>query len=92
MVEVKVDASELKGEGDKVKELVDFLKEKTSAELTTESKNITVKGEGEAVSKKYIRVLLKKFLHQKELKEAYRVIGGKENVLVVKEKKNYEEE
>ena len=93
MVEMKIDASELKSEGkDMLKELADFLKEKTSAEVTTESKTITVKGEGAAVTKKYLRVLMKKFLHQRELKEDFRVISDKENTLKVKEKKTYEEE
>jgi len=93
MVEMKIDASELKSEGkDMLKELADFLKEKTSAEVTTESKTITVKGEGAAVTKKYLRVLMKKFLHQRELKQDFRVISDKENTLKVKEKKTYEEE
>jgi hypothetical protein len=93
MVEMKIDASELKSEGkDMLKELADFLKEKTSAEVTTESKTITVKGEGAAVTKKYLRVLMKKFLHQRELKQDFRVISDKENTLKVKEKKTYEQE
>ena len=92
-LEIKVDASELKREkGDVVKELADFLKEKTSADVTTESKEVTVKGEGEAVSKKYVKVLLKKFLHREELKETYRVIMDEDNVLKVKERRMYEEE
>ena len=90
---MKIDASELKGEGSEIiKELADFLKEKTSAEVTTESKRVTVKGEGEAVSKKYLRVLLKKFLHKKELKNSFRVIADEENTLKVKERKLPEEE
>jgi len=93
MVELKIDASELKSEGkDMLKELADFLKEKTSAEVTTESKTITVKGEGAAVTKKYLKVLMKKFLHQRELKQDFRVISDKENTLKVKEKKTYEQE
>lgn len=93
MVEIKVDASELKGEGKEIiKELADFLKEKTSAEVTVESEKVTVKGEGAAVSKKYLRVLVKKFLHQQELKEYYRVIADEEDALKVKERKLYEEE
>jgi hypothetical protein len=93
MVEVKIDASELKSEGkDVINELVDFLKEKTGAEVTTESKKVTVKGEGAAVSKKYLRVLLKKFLHKSELKEYFRVISDEEDTLKVKERKIYEEE
>jgi hypothetical protein len=93
VVEMKIDASELKGEGSEIiKELADFLKEKTSAEVTTESKKVTVKGEGEAVSKKYLRVLLKKFLHKKELKNSFRVIADEESTLKVKERKLNEEE
>jgi hypothetical protein len=93
MVEMKIDASELKSEGkDVIKELADFLKEKTGAEVTTESKKVTVKGEGAAVSKKYLRVLVKKFLHKSELKDSFRVISDEEDTLKVKERKLYEEE
>jgi hypothetical protein len=93
MVEMKIDASELKSEGkDVIKELADFLKEKTGAEVTTESKKVTVKGEGPAVSKKYLRVLIKKFLHKSELKDYFRVISGEEDMLKVKERKLHEEE
>jgi hypothetical protein len=93
VTEIKIDASELKGEGNEViTELVDFLKEKTGAEVTVESKKVTVKGEGAAVSKKYLRVLLKKFLHKSELKDYFRVISDVEDTLKVKEKKLGEEE
>ena len=93
MVEMKIDASELKSEGkDVIKELADFLKEKTGAEVTTESKTVTVKGEGAAVSKKYLRVLVKKFLHKRELKDYFRVISDEEDTLKVKERKLHEEE
>ena len=93
MVEMKIDASELKSEGkDIITELADFLKEKTGAEVTTESKKVTVKGEGAAVSKKYLRVLVKKFLHKRELKDYFRVISDEEDTLKVKERKLYEEE
>ena len=91
MVEVKVDVSELKVEGgDVIKELADFLKEKTKAKVETLTDAISV--EGNAISRKYLRVLLKKFLHQVELKDYYRIIGGAENSLVIKEKKISEEE
>jgi hypothetical protein len=92
-MEIKVDASELKKEkGTSIKELADFLKEKTSADVTTESEEVTVKGEGEAVSKKYVKVLLKKFLHREKLKENYRVIMNEDNVLKVKERRIYEDQ
>jgi hypothetical protein len=93
VVEVKIDASDLKGEEkDIIKELADFLKEKTGAEVVTESEKLTVKGEGAAASKKYVRVLLKKFLHRHTLKDYFRVISGVEDTLKVKERKLPEEE
>jgi len=90
---MKINASEIKREGKNIiNEFADFLKEKTNAEVTTEAETITVKGEGEAVSKKYLRVLVKKFLHKQELKEYYRVIADDEDTLKVKERKLYESE
>ncbi|MDI6805772.1 MAG: 60S ribosomal protein L22 [Candidatus Bathyarchaeia archaeon] len=91
MTEIKINISELKSEGeDVVKELADFIKEKTNAEVDTATDFITVTGEEGKVSKKYLRVLLKKFLHQIELKEYFRVISH-ESSLMVKEKKIEEE-
>jgi len=93
MAEIMIDASELKEEGSKaIQALADFLKEKTSADVATEGRKITVKGEGEAVTKKYLRVLLKKFLHKRELKENFRIISSEENTLKVKERETFEEE
>ncbi|MDI9578578.1 MAG: 60S ribosomal protein L22 [Thermoproteota archaeon] len=91
MVEMKIDVSELKGESKIVEKLADFLKEKTAGEVTTEGKEVTVKGEGEAFSKKYIRIIVKKFLHKYELTETFRVIGD-EDALKVKERKLAEED
>jgi len=87
-----IDASELKDEGKTViRRLVDFIKEKTGTEVTNEANKLTVKGEEAAVSKKYLRVLVKKFLHKQELKEYFRVISGDEDTLKVKERKLAEE-
>lgn len=92
MIEMKVDASELKGEEAKIIEkLADFLKDKTGGEVTTEGKTVIVKGEGEALSKKYIRVTVKKFLHKHELSDTFKVIGD-EDALKVKERKLAEED
>jgi Ribosomal L22e protein family len=92
MVEMKVEASELKGEESKLFEkLADFLKDKTGGDVTTEGKTVTVKGEGEALAKKYVRIIVKKFLHKHELSETFRVIGDEET-LKIKERKLYEEE
>jgi hypothetical protein len=93
MVEMKVDASEIKGEGnDMTKQFADFLKEKTSADVTSEGNTITVKGEGPAVAKKYLRILTKKFLHKQKLDETYKVISEVDNTLKVKERKLAEED
>ena len=88
MVEIVIDASELKNEGkDVIQGLNDFIKEKTGADVANESNKVTVKGEGATVSKKYLRVLVKKFLHKKQLKDYFRVISGNEDTLKVKERK-----
>ena len=93
MSETKIDISELKGEGsDLIKELAEFLEEKTKAKVETATDEIILEGEGKIVSKNYLRVLLRKFLHKNELKEYFRVIGGKENTFTVKEKKITEED
>lgn len=92
MPEMRVDISELKSEGSGlIEELAELLKEKTKAEVETATDEIVVKGEGKKVSRSYLRVLLRKFLHKQELKEYFRVIGGKENTLIVKERKISEE-
>ena len=91
MVEIGIKISDLKSEdGDLIKELANVLKEKTKAEVETTTDSIIVKGEGKNVSRKYLRVLLKKFLHKKELKDYFRVIGEEES-LTVKAKKVEEE-
>jgi hypothetical protein len=93
MVEVKVNISELKGEGGSViKDLTNFLKEKTKAEVEATIDALIVKGEGKNVSRTYLRVLLKKFLHRNELRDYFRVIGAKEGALMFKAKKAAEEE
>lgn len=89
---MRVDISELKSEGsDLIKELTEFLEEKTKAEVERAADEIVVKGEGKNVSRSYLRVLLRKFLHKQELKKYFRVIGGKENAFVIKERKISEE-
>ncbi|MCX8150147.1 MAG: hypothetical protein N3D85_01365 [Candidatus Bathyarchaeota archaeon] len=87
MIEIKIDASKIK---DDSAQLATFIKEKTSGDITTEGGILTLKTEGVGVNKKYVRVLLKKFLHQRDLKETHRVIGGEENLLIISERKVYE--
>jgi hypothetical protein len=93
MSETRININELKGEdGDLIKELTTFLKEKTNVEVEAETDDLVVKGEEAKVSRTYLRVLLRKFLHKKELKDSFRVIGGNENTLIVKGKRVYEKE
>jgi hypothetical protein len=93
MVEIKVDITELKKEGDEtIQELAGFLKEKTGADVDTTTSEMTVKSDKVDISRNYMRVLLRKFLHRVELKEYFKVIGGREGLLVIKEKKVEEEE
>ena len=93
MTEIKIDVSELKKEtGELKKELVEFLKEKTAAKVESGASEISVSGDSEEVSKPYLRVLLRKFLHRKELKDDFRVLAQKENTLKIKERKTTEEE
>ena len=90
---MKVDTSDLKGDEAKlIDKLADFLKEKTGGEVATDSKILTVKGEGEGLSKKYVRVTLKKFLHKHELTELFRVTSQEENTLKIKKRKLEEED
>ncbi len=93
MVEIKVDASKIKGEEkDAVVQLAAFLKEKTGGDVTNDGGKMTVKTESVGVNKKYVKVLLNKFLHHKALKANYRVIIGEEDTLTVNERKSYEED
>ena len=60
--------------------------------MAADSKMLTVKGEGEGLSKKYIRITLKKFLHKHELTEDFRVTGNVENTLKIKDRRLEEED
>ena len=95
MTKTKIEISELKSEGsDLIKALVEFLKEKTEAKVETGTDEVIVKGDDEqkTVSRVYLRMLLRKFLYKNELADYFRVIGGKEGTLILKEKKVAEEE
>jgi hypothetical protein len=93
MVEVKVNASELHSEETKLfDKLADYLKEKTGGEVSTDGKTVVITGEGAALSKKYVRVTVKKFLHKHELSEEFKVIADEENTLKIKHRRLAEEE
>jgi hypothetical protein len=90
MSSVVIDISELRNAySDEVGELEKFLKERIKAKIDVGDREITLQpgDKGEAPSRGYLRVLLKKYLHRAELKEEFRVIAGKENMLIIKERK-----
>jgi hypothetical protein len=93
MVEVKVNASKIKGEEkDLPAQIAVFLKEKTGGDVSNDNGHMIVKTDAVGVNKKYVKVLLNKFLHHKMLKENYRVIAGEEDTLTINERKLAEEE
>jgi len=95
MSRVAVEISELRDkEGEtKVKDLASFLEGRVKAKIDVAGGEITLNyKEKEVPSKTYLRVLLRKFLHKAELKEKFRVISGKENVFIIKERRAREEE
>ena len=80
-----------KADGGTVKDLIKFLEDRIDAEVKVAGREITIDEEN-APSKAYLRVLIRKFLHQMELKEDFRVISSKENVFTIKERKGAREE
>jgi hypothetical protein len=95
MPKITINVSELRGIDDaSVKDLAEFLGSKVEAKVEVTSGEIILNYEEgkKAPSKAHLRVLLRKFLHQAELKEDLRVILGKENVFIIKERKHVEEE
>jgi len=91
MSKIKIDIAELRDKyEDEAKKLAEFLEEKLKMKTDVADREITLKPEKKGMtvaSKDYLRVLLRKFLHKEDLKEEFRVIAGKENILVIKERK-----
>ena len=87
MPEIIIDASELRGkaDGETIKELEEFLKEKLGIEVNFAGDEAKI--ESENIKKSYLKVILKKFLHKIDLKEDFRVISKGNNILMFKEKK-----
>ncbi len=93
MSEIKIDINELSTEGrDLIEELAEFLKKKTKAATETTANAITVKSKEESVSRVQLRMLLRKFVYNQGLKDYFRIIGGKDNALVIKEIKTEKED
>ncbi len=95
MNKTPIEIAELRklADGDTVKELADFLEEKLDVEIEMTGSEVILNYDEEekTFSRSYLRTLLKKFLHKADLKD-FRVIAGKENALIIKEKKLHREE
>jgi hypothetical protein len=94
MSTIVIKISELRGKDEEnVKDLTKFLEGKANATVDVTTDEITLKYQEKkkAPSKSYLRVLLRKFLHKAELKEEFRIISGKENILIIKEIKERKE-
>jgi len=84
--ELRIDVSDLKSESSNlIKELVIFLEEKAKVKVETIANEIIVKGEEEAISRKYLRALLKDFLQKVCVKGKVKKGKGK-NLIVTKSK------
>lgn len=87
---IVIKISELRDQDEEnLEDLAEFLKIKADATVDVTSDEINLKYEEgkKAHPKSYIRVLLRKFLHKAELKEEFRVISGRENIFIIKERK-----
>jgi len=95
MSTIVIRISELRGKDEEnVKALAEFLENKAEAKADVASGEITLKYEEgkRPCTRAYLRLLLRKFLHRADLKEEFRVISGRENVFIIKERKKLEEE
>lgn len=82
--ECLIDVEKLASENEALTdELIEFLKLKfPEFEIEKEGNNIIVRSEGE-VSKRRIRLYLKKFLHKNELSKEFKAVSGGGNTLTI---------
>lgn len=78
-----IDFSEIKNEKGN---LSDFLKSKIQVSIAVNGDSLVLDAGEEKLPKRSVKILLKKFLHQRGLEEAYRVIQEKEVARIVKRK------
>ncbi|RLI21541.1 hypothetical protein DRO54_03420 [Candidatus Bathyarchaeota archaeon] len=87
MPEIIIDVSELKSKanGETIRELEDFLREKLGIEISFAGDEARI--DSENIKKSYLKVILKKFLHKVDLKENFRVLSKGNNIFMFKERK-----
>ena len=93
MSSIVIDVSDLRNyEGNCVKDLANFLEKRLDGTVTAAKKEVILAfEEGKEASRSCLRLLLRKFLHQADLKEELRVISSGENSFTIKERKMYSE-
>ncbi len=96
MSKTPIEISELRklADGDTVKELADFLEERledVEIDMTGSEIIVGYEEEKKTFSRSHLRTLLRKFLHKADLKD-FRVIAGRENTFVIKQRKTSVEE
>lgn len=93
MSSIVIEISELRSRyKETVKKLAEFLESKLGVKIDVSDRELRAESEKGAVSRAYLRVLLRKFLHREDLKEEFRVVSGSEGALVIKERKFISEE
>lgn len=95
-MEFKIDVSKLSEEDENYPELLkDFLKDRTNVAVEASKAEVTLtleEGEESLARPKRIRQLLKKFIHKRDLKEAFRVVAGGENTFIIRKRRIRESE
>jgi len=85
MVHIMIDVSELRKENaENIKELTGFLESNLGADIEVGDNVITLKDY--VLPKRYLRVLIRKFLHRSGLKETYRPISSQGKIIVKRKK------
>jgi hypothetical protein len=69
--------------------IVTFLTERVKAKVKLGEKVISIASEHEAElpSKDHLKVLLRKYLYKKDLKDDFRILAGKKYAFIIKERK-----
>ena len=89
MMKFIIDVNELRkgADGETIKELEEFLKEKLGIEVNFAGDEAVI--ETEKIKKSHLKVILKKFLHKIDLKEDFRIISVGNNTFLFKERRVY---
>jgi hypothetical protein len=91
--EIVIQANDLKYEGEKkIEELAKFLEDKLGVSVEAGGGQLRMRFEEQEQPPRrdYLRLVLRKYLHQSDLKGRFRVISGKEGSYMIKQKREAE--